>query len=139
MNDPKNHLKVRIVQSFVMVFTVAVIVLTVCSVNAYAGNSSDPNNNTKSADPNAAAIEKAQIDLQKTKAEEMKFAFIAAAIAFGLGALGAGFAISHVGAAAMGAIAEKPQVAGQAMIFVALGEGIAVFGMVIAILIILKV
>ena len=69
----------------------------------------------------------------------MKFAFIAAAVAFGLGALGAGFAISHVGAAAMGAIAEKPQVAGQAMIFVALGEGIAVFGMVIAILIILKV
>ncbi|MBN2591024.1 MAG: hypothetical protein JXA96_14250 [Sedimentisphaerales bacterium] len=139
MNDPKNHIKVRIVQSFVMVFTVAVIVLTVFSVNAYAGHSSDPNNKAKITDPNAAGIEQARLELQKTQAEEMKFAFIAAAIAFGLGALGAGFAISHVGAAAMGAIAEKPEVAGQAMIFVALGEGIAVFGMVIAILIILKV
>lgn len=131
MNDPKNHLKVRIIQSVVMVFTVAVILLTVFSLNAYAENGADPNGNKDS--------EVTSLDIQKTKAEEMKFAFIAAAIAFGLGALGAGFAISHVGAAAMGAIAEKPQVAGQAMIFVALGEGIAVFGMVIAILIILKV
>ncbi len=139
MNDPKNNIKVRIVQSFAMVLAVAVIVITVFSVDVLAGQGSDVTAPAKPADPNASKLSQAEVNLQVTKAEEMKFAFIAAAVAFGLGALGAGFAISHVGAAAMGAIAEKPQVAGQAMIFVALGEGIAVFGMVIAILIILKV
>ena len=64
---------------------------------------------------------------------------IAAAVAFGLGAVGAGVAISHVGAAAMGAIAEKPQIAGQALIFVALAEGIVVFGFITALMILGKV
>jgi len=52
---------------------------------------------------------------------------------------GAGFAISHVGAAAMGAIAEKPQIAGQALIFVALAEGIVVFGFITSLMILGKV
>ena len=54
-------------------------------------------------------------------------------------ALGAGIAISHVGAAAMGAVAEKPQIAGQALIFVALAEGIVVFGFITALMILGKV
>jgi V/A-type H+-transporting ATPase subunit K len=68
-----------------------------------------------------------------------KFAFIAAAVAFGLGALGAGLAIGNVGAAAMGAVAEKPEVAGQALIFVALAEGLVIFGFITALMIIGKV
>jgi V/A-type H+-transporting ATPase subunit K len=68
-----------------------------------------------------------------------KYALIAAAIAFGLGAAGAGFAISHVGAAAMGAIAEKPEIAGQALIFVGLAEGIVIFGFITALMILGKV
>ncbi len=70
--------------------------------------------------------------------EVMKYALIAAASAFGLGAIGAGIAISHVGAAAMGAVAEKPQIAGQALIFVALAEGIVVFGFITALMILGK-
>ena len=62
-----------------------------------------------------------------------------AAAAFGLGAIGAGLAISHVGAAAMGAVAEKPEIAGQALIFVALAEGIVVFGFITALMILGKV
>ncbi|MDR1894930.1 MAG: ATPase, partial [Spirochaetales bacterium] len=40
---------------------------------------------------------------------------IAAALAFGFGAIGAGIAIGNVGSAAMGAIAEKPELASQAL------------------------
>lgn len=69
----------------------------------------------------------------------LKYGLIAASIAFGLGALSAGYAISHVGAAAMGAIAEKPEIAGQALIFVALAEGIVVFGFITALMILGKV
>ena len=72
-------------------------------------------------------------------ADVMKFGLLAASIAFGMGAVGAGIAISHVGAAAMGAIAEKPQMAGQALIFVALAEGLVIFGFITALMILGKV
>lgn len=64
---------------------------------------------------------------------------VGAALAFGLGALGAGVAIGRVGSAAMGAIAEKPSIAGQALIFVALAEGIVVFGFITALMILGKI
>ncbi len=64
---------------------------------------------------------------------------IAAAIAFGLGALGAGMAISKVGSAAMGAISERPEIASNALIFIALAEGLVVFGFITALMILAKV
>ena len=69
----------------------------------------------------------------------LMWGLIAAAIAFGFGALGAGIAIANVGAAAMGAIGEKPEVASQALIFVALAEGVVVFGFITALMILGKV
>lgn len=68
-----------------------------------------------------------------------KFGLIAAALAFGLGAIGAGIAIASVGAAAMGTIGEKPELAGQALIFIALAEGLVVFGFITALMILGKV
>ncbi len=68
-----------------------------------------------------------------------KIALIAAALAFGFGAIGAGIAIANVGAAAMGAIGEKPEIAPQALIFIALAEGLAVFGFITALMILGKV
>ncbi|RKX79507.1 MAG: ATPase, partial [Spirochaetes bacterium] len=64
---------------------------------------------------------------------------LAAAVAFGFGAIGAGIAIGNVGAAAMGAISEKPEIAGQALIFIALAEGLVVFGFITALMILGKV
>ena len=63
---------------------------------------------------------------------------LAAAIAFAMGALAAGIAIGNVGAAAMGAISEKPELASQALIFIALAEGLVVFGFIIALMILGK-
>ena len=77
--------------------------------------------------------------LTKEQADVSKMGFLAAAIAFGAGAIAAGFAISHVGAAAMGAVAEKPEIAGQALIFIALAEGLVVFGFITALMILGKV
>ncbi|HXH90138.1 MAG TPA: ATP synthase subunit C [Thermoanaerobaculia bacterium] len=67
--------------------------------------------------------------------EVVRWGFVAAAIAAGLAALGAAYAVAVVGAAAMGAIAEKPETAGRALIFVGLAEGIAIYGLIIAIMI----
>lgn len=76
--------------------------------------------------------------ISKEEADVAKFGLIAAAIAFGFGAIGAGIAIAHVGAAAMGAIGEKPEIAGQALIFIALAEGLVVFGFITALMILGK-
>lgn len=70
---------------------------------------------------------------------DIKWAFLAAALSTGLGCLGAGVAVAYVGAAAVGAVAEKPQIAGRALIFVGLAEGIAIYGLIVAIMILGKV
>lgn len=59
----------------------------------------------------------------------------AAAVAFGFGAVGAAVAISNVGSAAMGAISERPEIATNALIFIALAEGLVVFGFITALMI----
>jgi V/A-type H+-transporting ATPase subunit K len=69
----------------------------------------------------------------------LKWAFLAAAISTGFGCLGAGIAVAYVGAAAVGAVGEKPEVAGRTLIFVGLAEGIAIYGLIISIMILGKV
>jgi V/A-type H+/Na+-transporting ATPase subunit K len=60
---------------------------------------------------------------------------IAAAISTGLACLGAGIAVANTGAAAIGAIAEKPETFGRALIFVGMAEGIAIYGLIISFLV----
>lgn len=73
-----------------------------------------------------AAAETAQADSSKG------LGYMAAALATGLGCLGAGIAVSSSASAAIGAISEDPKVMGKALIFVALAEGIALYGLLIA-------
>ena len=49
--------------------------------------------------------------------------------------LGAGVALSGVGAAAIGAVTEKPEMFGLSLVYVGLAEGIAIYGIVISIMI----
>ena len=56
-------------------------------------------------------------------------------ISTALAALGAGFAVAKVGTAAIGALAEKPELFGRLLIFVGLAEGIAIYGLIVSILI----
>lgn len=74
-----------------------------------------------------------------TNPDIVKWGFLAAAIAVGLGSIGAGIAVSSVGSAAMGAMAERPEMAARALIFVGLAEGIAIYGLIIAIMILGKI
>jgi len=64
--------------------------------------------------------------------------YLSAAIAVGASTLGAGIAVAVVGAAAMGAIGEKPELAGRALIFIGLAEGIAIYGLIVALMILAK-
>jgi len=120
MNEHQTNLKRRLTASVVILAT-AVILIGFAATSHVSAQESNQTTAVKTVSP-----EQAQVS---------SFGFVAAALAFGLGALGAGIAIGNVGAAAMGAVAEKPEIAGQALIFIALAEGLVVFGFITALLI----
>ncbi|MCL1883367.1 MAG: ATP synthase subunit C [Defluviitaleaceae bacterium] len=66
-------------------------------------------------------------------------AFIGAGLVTGLGAIGTGIAVSSAAAAAIGAISENENNFGKAMIFVAMAEGIAIYGLLISFMILGRV
>ena len=61
--------------------------------------------------------------------------YIAAAIAVGLATLGGGIAVGQIGAAAMAAMSENPDLSGKALPFVGLAEGICLWGFIVALMI----
>nr|WP_316248745.1 ATP synthase subunit C [Zongyangia hominis] len=63
---------------------------------------------------------------------------LAAALVTGLSCVGAGIAVAAAAPAAIGAVSEDPKAFGKSMIFVVLGEGVALYGLLISILIINK-
>ena len=63
---------------------------------------------------------------------------LGAALATGLSCIGAGIAVASSASAAIGAISENPKTFGKALIFVALAEGVALYGMLISIQILAK-
>ncbi|OGR69274.1 MAG: hypothetical protein A2081_05500 [Elusimicrobia bacterium GWC2_61_19] len=63
----------------------------------------------------------------------------AAALTMTLCVLGSAHAIGRIGSAAMGAAAEKPELLMRSLLFVALAEGLAVLGFVIAMMLLQKV
>lgn len=125
----KRDFKKKIRLSILLLAALLIIFGMVAATGSYAENQSEKN--VESAGSNSI--------MSAEQADVAKFGLIAAAIAFGFGAIGAGIAIANVGAAAMGAIAEKPEIAGQALIFIALAEGLVVFGFITALMILGKI
>ncbi len=64
--------------------------------------------------------------------------YLAAAIAVGLACIAGGMAVGKIGAAAMGAMSENPELSGKALPFVGLAEGICLWGMLVGVLILFK-
>jgi len=128
MNNAQRGLKGRILLSLVVVFFVLIIIGVFAGAKIFAQENQG-----------ASTTQVQTLSPEKSDSGALRFAFIGAAIAFGFGAIGAGIGIGNVGAAAMGAIAEKPEMAGQALIFVALAEGLVIFGFITALMILGKV
>ncbi len=67
--------------------------------------------------------------------EAWSWGLIAAAVCVCVSSLGAAFAVTRVGTAAVGALAEKPELFGRLLIFLGLAEGIAIDGLIVSILV----
>ncbi len=61
--------------------------------------------------------------------------YIAAALSVGLSGIGGGIAVSSAASAALGAISEDSSVFGKSLIFLGLAEGVALYGLIIAFMI----
>ncbi len=86
----------------------------------------------------AEPADKEQSAMTTASASYYSALVIGAAVLGGLGCLGAGYAVGHVGAAALGAASERPEMLIRSLIIIALGEGIAILGLAVAFLFIMR-
>ena len=63
------------------------------------------------------------------------FGYLAAALSVGLACVGGGIAVSAAASAALGAISEDGSILGKSLIFVGLAEGVCLYGLVVAFMI----
>jgi V/A-type H+-transporting ATPase subunit K len=63
-------------------------------------------------------------------------ALMGAAIAVAGSSLGAAIAVAYTGSAALATMSERPELFGRAMVIVGLAEGIAIYGLIVAIILI---
>jgi len=87
----------------------------------------------------AVALAAPEATAQKPSAASAGLLGLAAAIAVGLGAIGTAWAQSRIGAAAAGAIAERPEMGGLMLVFLALPETMVILGFLVAFFVIGKI
>ncbi len=63
-------------------------------------------------------------------------ALLGAAISVAGSSIGAAIAVAYTGAAALAALSERPELFGRAIVIVGLAEGIAIYGLIVAIILI---
>ena len=90
----------------------------------------------------AMAGEEPQVPVVKEKAEagasnDVYIAMAVAAVTIGA-SWSAAYAVAKIGSAAMGAVSENPDLMARSLIFVGLAEGIAIYGLIIAIMLLGK-
>lgn len=94
---------------------------------------------TASAGPGAAESASVATAAQQSAAGAGNWAaLLGAAIAVAGSSLGAALAVAYTGAAALAAMSERPELFGRAMVIVGLAEGIAIYGLIVAIILIGK-
>jgi V/A-type H+-transporting ATPase subunit K len=73
------------------------------------------------------------------KSQVASYVALAIAIVTGVSIIGAGYAVGHIGSAAIGVASERPEMLGRSLIFIALGEGLAVLGLAVAFMLLFMV
>ncbi len=114
-------LKKNLLSFVIVLITVAALMLTVSAADFAA---EEP-----------TATETAQEEVQEVQDNSKGLGLLAAGLVTGLAGIGGGIAVAAGAPAAIAATSEDPKSFGKSLIFVALGESIALYGVVISILI----
>lgn len=121
--DPRRLLRLVLVN---VVLLIGGLVVLVIALSAGPGNAAHAATTAGAA---AAAVPAAPVS---------GVALVGAAIAVAASSIGAGFAVAYTGSAALAAISERPELFGRAMVIVGLAEGIAIYGLIVAVIIVGK-
>lgn len=105
-------------------------VMLICAALPF-GMKASAEANTDAASTTAVSEE---ADTEDSSSDTSGLLYIASALAVGLGAIGGGIAIAAAAPAAIGAVSENPKTFSNALIFAALGEACALYGFVVALL-----
>ena len=108
-------------------FAVMAVMISVFTVTAFAANGDSPET--------AQVEQTAEQEEQKPEGTSKGIGLLAAGLATGLAGIGGGIAVAAGAPSAISATSENPKAFGKAIIFVALGESLALYGVVISILI----
>jgi len=134
----KSSKKIALIANIVSVFSLCILIFAVAASNvAFAADSGNPGNNEGSADLTASNGETAETAAGLSVGTGI--GLLAAALVTGLSCLGGGIAVASSASAAIGAISENPKTFGQALIFVALAEGVALYGLLISMQILARI
>ena len=112
------------------------------TITSTAATTEDANASTTAGENEVVTTSSKDAEKEDSKEETTNssgLGLIAAALAIGLSAIGSGIAVAVVASSAVGAISENPSLLGKTVIFAGLAEGIAIYGLIIAIMIISKV
>lgn len=120
-------------------FAVMLLLVAGCAMGAFATGSEDKA--AAPADTTAAQTSDTAAESTESSAKDNSkgLGLLAAGLVTGLAGIGGGIAVAAGAPAAIAATSEDPKAFGKALIFVALGESIALYGVVISILILNKV
>jgi V/A-type H+-transporting ATPase subunit K len=87
------------------------------------------------ADPVSAVASATGVAAADTTSDSSSWAaLLGAAIAVAGSSIGAAIAVAYTGAAALATMSERPELFGRAMVIVGLAEGIAIYGLIVAII-----
>jgi V/A-type H+-transporting ATPase subunit K len=124
----------------------AVLLVAIADTSAPAGQSTEPTESvrllrtTEDKAARAGPVDQAdtgsQADTNAGSGTGSGAALLGAAIAVAGSSVGAGIAVAYAGGAALAAISERPEIFGRAMVIVGLAEGIAVYGLIVAIILV---
>lgn len=122
----------------VAVFLMTIVFVSVCSFGAFA-TSDVPKTAEPEAPVTTAAVAQEAPEATEAAGSSKGLGLLAAGLVTGLAGIGGGIAVAAGAPAAIAATSEDPKAFGKSLIFVALGESIALYGVVISILILNKV
>ena len=117
----------------------AAFVLTAVGVSAWNDDPADtPTALVERSAEREPSVAPAQADAAPQE-NDSGAAFIGAAIAVAASTIGAGIAVAYTGSAALATVSEQPDLFGRAMVVVGLAEGVAIYGLIVAVLILANV
>lgn len=122
-----------------LVTMAAAVALSAVGASAWNDGGGDtPAAVVERVDERATSVAPAQTDTT-TQQNDSGAAFIGAAIAVAASTIGAGIAVAYTGSAALATVSEQPDLFGRAMVVVGLAEGVAIYGLIVAVLILSNV